>query len=72
MGTQFLLQRLAGCIGTYLVGATAEQHGLRLPLLVAIALAMIAWGVTYRRRQVIVDAFQPPAAEPTTALAGRA
>jgi MFS family permease len=61
MSSQFLLQRAAAGLGTYLVGAVAEQHGLRLPLLVAVGLSWIAWALAFRRRQIIFSAFQPPA-----------
>lgn len=63
MATRFLLQRLAAGIGTLLVGATAEHHGLRLPMLVAIGIALIAWVLTFRRRQAMADAFAAPAVQ---------
>ena len=59
MSTQFLLQRVAGGIGTVLIGAAAEHHGLRLPMLIAAALAIVAWGLAFRGRHSISAAFRP-------------
>lgn len=64
MATRFLLQRVAAGIGTLLVGATAEQHGLRLPMLVAVCLSLIAWVITFRHRQVVTEAFRAPSISP--------
>lgn len=58
MGTQFLLQRIAGGIGIYLVGALAEQTGLRLPILLIATLSLVAWGFAFRRRTGISAAFE--------------
>lgn len=69
MATRFLLLRLAAGLGTYLVGATAEHHGLRLPMLVAVGLSLVAWGLAFRRRERINAAFAVPAAAPTTKIA---
>jgi len=57
MSAQFLLQRMAGGIGVYLVGAAAERHGLRLPMLAMAGLAMLAWLLAFTRRARIVAAF---------------
>jgi len=57
MGTEFLLSRIAGGIGTYLVGAAAERHGLQAPMLIAVALCLTAWSLAYARRQRITAAF---------------
>jgi len=62
MATRFLLQRVAAGLGTYMVGATAEHRGLRLPMLVAVGLSVIAWGLTFRKRQMIIAAFETPTA----------
>jgi MFS family permease len=66
MSTQFMLQRVAGGIGMVLIGAAAEGHGLRLPILVAVALALTVWCVTFLYRKRISAAFAPPVqVEPT-------
>ncbi len=61
MGTEFLLSRLAAGIGAYLIGSTAERHGLQLPMLVAVAVCLIVWGYAFSRRKRIAAAFQPGA-----------
>ena len=60
MGTEFMLSRLAAGIGAYVIGATAEQHGLQLPMLIAVALCLIAWAYAFSRRKRIAAAFQSP------------
>jgi predicted MFS family arabinose efflux permease len=62
MGTEFLLSRIAGGIGTYLVGTAAERHGLQTPMLVAVAVCVVAWGYAYMRRRAIQSSFldRPP------------
>jgi MFS family permease len=63
MGTEFLLSRIAGGIGTYLVGAAAERHGLQVPMLIAVGVCVVAWGYAYARRRSIQASFvAPPAA----------
>jgi predicted MFS family arabinose efflux permease len=57
MGTEFLFSRIAGGIGTYLVGAAAERHGLQMPMLVAAAVCVLAWGYAYMRRRAIQSSF---------------
>ena len=57
MGTEFLFSRIAGGIGTYLVGAAAEQHGLQVPMLVAVGVCLLAWGYAYMRRRAIQASF---------------
>jgi predicted MFS family arabinose efflux permease len=57
MSTQFLLLRLAGAIGVAVIGASAEDWGLRAPMLCCAALAFLAWGATFRARDRIVAAF---------------
>jgi len=57
MATQFLLQRVAGGIGVCFVGVAAERHGLRLPIMVAAAFALLAWVIAFRRRAGIFAAF---------------
>jgi MFS family permease len=63
MATRFLLLRLAAGIGTLLIGTTAEHVGLRLPVLVAAGIALLAWALTFRRRQAMADAFSAPATQ---------
>ena len=58
MSTQFLLQRLAGGIGTVLIGLAAEGEGLRRPMFVAACLAMVAWIVAFKARHRIIAAFK--------------
>jgi predicted MFS family arabinose efflux permease len=58
MGTEFLFSRIAGGIGTYLVGTIAEQHGLQLPMLIVVAACLAGWGWAYARRARIGAAFQ--------------
>jgi len=55
MGTEFPFSRIAGGIGTYLVGAAAERHGLELPMLLAVGVCLVAWGYAYARRRAIQD-----------------
>jgi hypothetical protein len=61
MGAEFFFSRIAGGIGTYLVGAVAEQHGLQVPMLIAVGVCLAAWGWAYGRRKRISAAFAPPA-----------
>ncbi len=61
MGTEFLFSRIAGGIGTYLVGTVAEHHGLELPMLIVVAVCVAAWGWAYARRARIGAAFERPA-----------
>ena len=58
MSTQFLLQRVAAGIGTIVIGATAEHGGLRAPMLIGAALAVAAWGYTFKSRVRIAAAFR--------------
>jgi len=58
MGTEFLFSRIAGGIGTYLVGTIAEQHGLQLPMLIVVAVCLAGWGWAYARRARIGAAFE--------------
>jgi len=69
MATRFLLLRLAAGIGTLLVGATAEQHGLTLPILIAVGISLVAWALAFRRRRSIVDAFDMADNAPAQATA---
>ena len=57
MGTEFLFSRIAGGIGTYLVGSIAERHGLQLPMLVLAAVCVVAWVCAYARRHGIQASF---------------
>jgi MFS family permease len=57
MGTEFLLSRIAGGIGTYLVGAAAERHGLQVPMLIAVGVCLLAWGYAYMQRHAIQASF---------------
>jgi MFS family permease len=65
MGTEFLFSRIAGGIGTYLVGTVAEQHGLQIPMLVVVALCLVAWAWAYARRARIGAAFAGPSSATT-------
>lgn len=58
MGTEFLFSRIAGGIGTYMVGAMAEEHGLQVPMLIVVAVCLIAWACAYARRHSIRASFQ--------------
>lgn len=58
MGTEFLFSRIAGGIGTFAIGMISERHGLQLPMLVAVALCLIAWAYAFSRRKRIAAAFQ--------------
>ena len=60
MSTQFMLQRLAGGVGTVLIGSAAEQNGLRAPMLTAVALAFAGWCVAFANRNGIASAFRQP------------
>ena len=62
MATQFLLHRLAGGLGTIAIGASADAHGLRAPMFVATAIALLAWICAFRARRRIVAAFAGPLA----------
>jgi MFS family permease len=59
MSTRFLLQRAAGGLGTLAVGGFAQHAGMRLPMLVAAAVALAAWGVAWIGRSRILTAFDP-------------
>ena len=58
MSAQFLLMRLAGALGVAAIGAAAEDWGLRAPMLGGAAMALLAWGATFRARGRIVSAFE--------------
>ena len=60
MSTQFMLQRLAGALGTLTIGAAAEHAGLRAPMLVGVGLALLAWGTAFTRRRSVAAAFEAP------------
>lgn len=60
MGTEFLLSRIAGGIGTFAIGTISARHGLQLPMLVAVALCLLAWAFAMSRRKEIAAAFQAP------------
>lgn len=61
MGTEFMLSRLAAGLGAYVIGATAERHGLQLPILIAVGLCLAVWVIAFARRRRIEAAFRPPA-----------
>jgi MFS family permease len=60
MSTQFTLQRLAGGVGTILIGSASEQNGLRLPMLAAVGLALALWCIAIVNRGRISAAFLRP------------
>ena len=62
MGTEFLFSRIAGGIGTYLVGTVAEQQGLQVPMLIAVGVCLAAWAYAYTRRRAIQSSFVTPQA----------
>lgn len=59
MSTQFLLQRIAGGIGTVLIGLAAESDGLRRPMFLAACITIIAWTIAFKARHRIIAAFKP-------------
>jgi MFS family permease len=59
MSTLFLMTRLANGIGTITIGAAAQYVGLRMPLLLAVAVLVVVWAGIYRRRAAIDAAFAP-------------
>lgn len=59
MSTLFLMTRLANGIGTVIIGATAHYVGLRLPLVVSVAVLIVVWLLMIRRRADIESAFTP-------------
>jgi hypothetical protein len=60
MSTQFLLMRFAGALGVYVIGATAEEWGLRIPMLCVEIFAFLVWSVIFRLRDHVVLAFVAP------------
>jgi predicted MFS family arabinose efflux permease len=60
MSTQFLLMRFAGAMGIAAIGAAAEDWGLRTPMLIGAALALLVWIATFRMRERIVVGFAAP------------
>ncbi len=62
MSTQFMFQRVAGGIGTILIGSEAAKHRLANPDAGAPqSLAIAAWGVAFSNRDRIVAAFRQSA-----------
>ncbi|MDQ0392854.1 MFS transporter [Labrys monachus] len=61
MSTQFLLRRVAAGSGTLAIGWLADRYGLRLPMLGAAAVAVLAWGAAYLNRTRMAAAFATPA-----------
>jgi predicted MFS family arabinose efflux permease len=57
MSTQFLLLRLAGALGVAAIGVVADSAGLRVPVLCCAAVALIVWGLTFRRRSSVALSF---------------
>src|SRR5262249_47425965 len=69
MGTQFLFSRIAGGIGTYLVGSIAEHHGLGSiagqhgpapPLLILGGGCVLGCVPAYAQRRAIQASFLRP------------
>ncbi len=58
MSSQFMAQRVAGGIGTLVIGTAAQHGGLRWPMLAAAALACAAWGLAFTHRRWIAAAFR--------------
>ncbi len=69
MSIQFLLRRLAGGGGTYVVGAVADRHEIQTPLLVAAGIGFSCWLYLFYRRKWIGAAFQQKE-QPLTAQSG--
>lgn len=57
MSTRFLFQRAAGGLGTVAVGAAAQEVGLRVPIVVAASIALIAWIGAFCNRDRITASF---------------
>jgi MFS family permease len=57
MSTQIMLTRVAGGAGMLLIGIAAGQNGLRLPMLIAVMLALVAWCVAFVYRKRIRASF---------------
>lgn len=57
MATQHFFSQIAGGIGTFAVGAAAQQTGLRLPLALGAILLSLVWLTVFVRRRQIASAF---------------
>lgn len=57
MSTQIMLTRVAGGVGMLLIGIAAGENGLRLPMLIAVMLALVAWCVAFVYRKRIRASF---------------
>jgi hypothetical protein len=57
MSTLFLFTRLAGGLGTATIGISAQEIGLRTPLLIAAAILAIVWLLVFRKRRRIAASF---------------
>jgi MFS family permease len=58
MSMQFLLRRIAGGGGTYVVGAIADKTGLQMPMLAAVGIGLSCWLYLFYRRKTIGATFQ--------------
>lgn len=57
MSTLFLFTRLAGGLGTAAIGISAQEIGLRVPLLSAAAVLALVWLLVFRKRGRIAASF---------------
>lgn len=49
-GTVFMISQLAAAIGTYLIGAYAVSSGVRMPILIGVAVSLCIWVAFYLHR----------------------
>ncbi len=57
LSSMFLFSQIAGGLGTLVVGLSAQDLGLKLPLFAAAGSLAIVWLWTFRRRQTIAQSF---------------
>ncbi len=50
MGTMFMVSQLSAGIGAYLLGAFAASYGLQTPIMIGVAIGVLAWFFLYIRR----------------------
>lgn len=60
MSTLFLFTRLASGLGTAAIGVSAQETGLRMPLLAAAGVLAIVWLLVFRKRKRIAASFAAP------------
>lgn len=57
LSSMFLFSQIAGGLGTLAVGLSAQDFGLKLPMMAAACMLAIVWLWTFRRRQTIAQSF---------------